>query len=69
MNPLLEYGELPAFDQIQTEHVVPAVEQTLDAHAETDRRTAGHRVHRTAGIRLLAPLEPRWNGCIRSGRP
>jgi len=31
MNPLLEYGELPAFDQIQTEHVVPAVEQTLDA--------------------------------------
>ena len=31
MNPLLEYGELPAFDQIQTEHIVPAVEQTLDA--------------------------------------
>ena len=31
MNPLLENGELPAFDQIQTEHVIPAVEQTLGA--------------------------------------
>jgi oligopeptidase A len=31
MNPLLKYGELPAFDQVQAEHVIPAVEQTLDA--------------------------------------
>ena len=56
MNPLLEHGELPAFDQIQTEHVIPAVEQTLD----TTRTLIDDLLARGAPYSwdsLLAPLE------------
>ncbi len=56
MNPLLETGDLPAFEHIRPEHVVPAVEHTLDAV----RREIDALVD-TGGTyswdNLLAPLE------------
>ena len=56
MNPLLEHSELPAFDQIQTEHVVPAVEQTL----KTTRKLIDDLLSGGAPYcwdSLMAPLE------------
>jgi oligopeptidase A len=56
MNPLLEYGELPAFDKIKTEHVIPAVEQTLDTTRKLiDNLLASGSPH--GWDSLLAPLE------------
>jgi oligopeptidase A len=56
MNPLLETGDLPAFDRIRPEHIVPAVEQTL-----TETRTRIDRLLEAQGDytwdNLLAPLE------------
>ena len=56
MNPLLEHGELPAFDQIRAAHVIPAVEQTLD----TTRTLIDDLLARGGPYSwdsLLAPLE------------
>jgi len=56
MNPLLEYGDLPAFDKIEPEHVVPAVEQTLESTRELidDLLAKGEPYSWDS---LLAPLE------------
>lgn len=56
MNPLLETGDLPAFDRIQPEHIVPAVEQTLAA----TRLRVNQLLEQTNDYNwenLLAPLE------------
>jgi oligopeptidase A len=56
MNPLLETGDLPAFDRIAAGHVVPAVEQTL-----RETRASIERLLDSGGPYswddLLAPLE------------
>jgi len=56
MNPLLETGDLPAFDRIKAEHIVPAVEQTLqETRLCIDRLLEPD--HDFNWQNLLAPLE------------
>ncbi len=56
MNPLLAAGDLPAFDRIAPEHVVPAVEQTLQIiRHDIARLLKDSRVY--TWDNLLAPLE------------
>ena len=56
MNPLLETGDLPAFDRIRPKHVVPAIEQTLQAVGEEIERLVNSGAPYTWD-NLLAPLE------------
>jgi len=56
MNPLLETGDLPAFDRIQPEHALPAVGQTLKAiREEVDQLLENAGPY--TWDNLLAPLE------------
>jgi oligopeptidase A len=56
MNPLLDAGDLPAFDRIAAEHVVPAVEQTLQTIRRDIEQLLGNgRAYTWSN--LLAPLE------------
>ena len=56
MNPLLDTGDLPAFDRIVPEHVVPAVEQTLQT-INQDIEQLLDNGHPYTWDTLLAPLE------------
>ena len=56
MNPLLETGDLPAFDRIQPEHIVPAVEQALAATRQRIDQLL-EPDHVFTWENLLAPLE------------
>lgn len=38
-NPLLETHELPPFDLIKPEHVLPAIEARLAANLQADRKS------------------------------
>ncbi len=51
-NPLLQLTELPDFDAIRPEHIVPAIRQLLDK-ADTERQ------------RLEADLQPTWLGLMQ----
>lgn len=56
MNPLLAAGDLPAFDRIAPEHVLPAVEQTLQTiRQRIEQLLANNRPYTWEN--LLAPLE------------
>ncbi|MGI9320722.1 MAG: oligopeptidase A [Thiogranum sp.] len=56
MNPLLEQGHLPAFDRVQTEHVVPAVDQIIiDTRQHIERLLQSGPPY--SWVSLLAPLE------------
>jgi oligopeptidase A len=56
MNPLLDAGDLPAFDRITPEHVVPAVEQTLQTVRQDIDQLLGNG-HPYTWDNLLVPIE------------
>ncbi|GLR63417.1 oligopeptidase A [Marinospirillum insulare] len=70
-NPLLNITDLPAFDKIQPEHIVPALDQLLDENKATVEATlkAALANNNLTWSSLITPLEEAGDRLARSWSP